>query len=69
MLQPDPAQAMRLAQIITNLHERISEATDRGWLGEVDGLKVSLAGARQKLDQLRRLRTQTLLTIEPHRLT
>ncbi|MGV9308942.1 hypothetical protein ACWDLG_36695 [Nonomuraea sp. NPDC003727] len=38
MLQPDPAQAMRLAEIITNLHDRIREATERGWLGEVEGL-------------------------------
>lgn len=55
-LQPDPGQAMRLAEIITNLHERIREARDRGWLGEVEGLQVSLAGARQKLQQMRKLR-------------
>jgi hypothetical protein len=30
MLQPDPAQATRLAEVITNLHERIREATERG---------------------------------------
>ncbi len=59
MLQPDPAQAMRLAEIITNLHERIREATERGWLGEVEGLQVSLAGARQKLQQMRKIRAQT----------
>ncbi|MEU9891073.1 site-specific integrase [Sphaerisporangium sp. NPDC051011] len=58
MLQPDPAQAMRLAEIINNLHERIREATERGWLGEVEGLQVSLAGARQKLQQMRKIRTQ-----------
>ena len=28
---------------------RIAEAEHQGWLGEVEGLKVSLAGARQKL--------------------
>jgi hypothetical protein len=31
---------------------RIGEAEREGWLGEVDGLKVSLAGAEQKLAQL-----------------
>jgi hypothetical protein len=54
MLQPDPAQAMRLAEIITNLHERVREATDRGWLGDVEGLQVSLAGACQKLGYMRK---------------
>ncbi|WP_430789170.1 tyrosine-type recombinase/integrase [Actinoplanes sp. G11-F43] len=66
MLRPDPAQAMRLAEIITNLHERIREATDRGWLGEVEGLQVSLAGARQKLTQMRKLR-QTTIALGPTR--
>lgn len=56
MLQPDPAQGLRLAEIITNLHERLREARERGWLGEVEGLEVSLAGARQKLQHMRRLR-------------
>lgn len=59
MLRPDPAQAQRLAEIIANLHERIGEATERGWLGEVEGLQVSLEGARQKYQQMRKLRGQT----------
>lgn len=59
-VMPDPAQAMRLAAIITNLHERMREATNRGWLGEVEGLQVSLAGARQKLSQTRKLRQATI---------
>lgn len=59
-LRPDPAQAMRLAEIITNLHKRIREATDRGWLGEVEELQVSLAGARQKLQQMRLIRTRAI---------
>jgi hypothetical protein len=69
MLQPDPAQAQRLAEIIANLHDRIREATERGWLGEVDGLQVSLTGARQKLQQMRsiRLRAITISTGRPSR--
>jgi integrase len=59
MLRPDPAQARRLSQIISNLQDRIDEATRRGWLGEVEGLEVSLAGARQKLEQMRKIRRQT----------
>jgi len=31
---------------------RIAEATREGWLGEVEGLNVSLAAARQKLSQI-----------------
>jgi len=61
MLRPDPGQAVRLAEIIANLHERIREATDRGWIGEVEGLRVSLDGARQKYQQMRRLRGQSTL--------
>ena len=69
MLQPDPAQAQRLAEIIANLHDRIREATERGWLGEVDGLQVSLTGARQRLQQMRsiRMRAITISTGRPPR--
>jgi integrase len=69
MLQPDPAQAQRLTEIIANLHDRIREATERGWLGEVDGLQVSLTGARQKLQQMRsiRMRAITISTGRPPR--
>jgi hypothetical protein len=58
MLHPDPLQEPRLQAIIDNLEDRISEATERGWLGEVDGLQASLAGARQKLEQMRRFLAQ-----------
>jgi hypothetical protein len=49
MLQPDPKQAGRLQEIIANLEARIREAHSQGWLGEVEGLEISLAGAQQKL--------------------
>ena len=57
MLRPDPAQQMRLETIITSLHGRIAEATERGWIGDVDGLTVSLAAAQQKLIQMQRTAT------------
>jgi hypothetical protein len=44
----------RLIAIIANLEDRIAEANERGWLGEVDGLQISLASARQKLEQMRK---------------
>jgi hypothetical protein len=33
---------------------RIAEAETEGWLGEVEGLQVSLVGAEEKLSQLER---------------
>jgi hypothetical protein len=47
--RPDPAQCARLQEIRRNLHDRIAEAEREGWLGEVEGLKVSLAGTDDKL--------------------
>lgn len=40
--------------IIVSLNDRLREANERGWLGEVDGLKVSLNAANQKLAQMRK---------------
>ena len=37
-----------------NLLARIAEAEREGWRGEVEGLKVSLAGAEDKLTQIDR---------------
>ncbi|WP_371930688.1 hypothetical protein [Streptomyces poriferorum] len=52
LLRPDPSQRARLAEIRDNLNARIAEAEREGWLGEVEGLQVSLAGAEDKLAQL-----------------
>ena len=60
MLWPDPGQRPRLADIRGNLIDRIAEAEREGWLGEVEGLKISLAGAEDKLAQIGR-RTRTAL--------
>jgi integrase len=51
---PDPAQRPRIAEIRGNLLARIAEAEREGWLGEIEGLKVSLAGAEDKLAQVDR---------------
>ncbi|MEU5539334.1 hypothetical protein [Streptomyces sp. NPDC020362] len=51
-LRPDRAQRARLANIRDNLIARISEAEREGWLGEVGGLRVSLAGAEEELAQI-----------------
>jgi Phage integrase family len=52
MLKPDPAQQPRLEEIRDNLEARITEAKREGWLGEIEGLQVSLVGAKNKLAQL-----------------
>ena len=52
VLWPDPAQRPRLVEIRHNLKARIAEAEREGWLGEVEGLNVSLTGAEDKLAQV-----------------
>ena len=59
LLRPDPAQRHRLVDICRNLEARIDEAQRENWLGEVDGLQVSLAAARNKLVQLDELATRS----------
>jgi hypothetical protein len=51
---PDPAQRERIVEIRDNLLARIAEAEREGWLGEVEGLQVSLAGAIDKIVQIDR---------------
>ena len=52
LLRPDPAQRPRLIGIRDNLRDRIAEARQQRWLGEADGLQVSLAAATAKLAQM-----------------
>lgn len=52
MLRVDPKQRGRLIEITRNLNDRIAEAHMNGWLGEVQGLEVSLQAARDKLTSL-----------------
>jgi|SRR5579859_444619 len=49
MLWSDPAQRPRIVEIRDNLTARITEAEREGWLGEIEGLKISLVGASDKL--------------------
>ena len=58
MLWPDPAQKHRLTEIRDNFTARIAEAEREGWCGEVEGLRISLAGVEDKLTQIGR-RTAT----------
>lgn len=49
VLRVDPAQLGRLETIAASLTERIAEAEERGWAGEVEQLKISLQAARDKI--------------------
>jgi hypothetical protein len=52
-LTPDPNRRHRLEEIRDNLRQ-IAEAQAEGWLGEVERLQISIAGAEDKLTQLHR---------------
>ena len=52
LLRPDPKQRPRLLEIRDNLRQRIEEAEEQGWLGEAEGLKISLTAAEEKITQL-----------------
>jgi integrase len=52
LLRIDPAQRPRLIIIRDSLTARVAEAREQGWLGELEGLQVSLAAVREKLQAL-----------------
>jgi hypothetical protein len=47
-----PTERSRLVEIRDNLQDRIAEAEREGWLGEAEGLRVSLVAAEEKITQL-----------------
>ncbi|MFJ7135041.1 hypothetical protein [Streptomyces fungicidicus] len=55
VLRPDPEQMPRLEEIHANLLDRLQEAKEQGWLGEVAAIEASLAAAEQKLAAMRDL--------------
>jgi len=48
-------QAPRLQEIRANLLDRLQEAKEHGWLGEVAAIETTLAAAAQKLEAMREL--------------
>jgi hypothetical protein len=60
---PDPVQRGRILKIRDNLEARITEAHREGWLGAVEGLRISLAGAKGKLARIDRRHTPVDLGI------
>ncbi len=53
LLRVDSAQIPRLETIHANLADRLQEAKDQGWLGEVAAIETTLAAAAQKLETMR----------------
>jgi hypothetical protein len=47
LLRVDPAQMPRLEEIHANLGDRLQEAKQRSWLGEVVAIDTTLAAAGQ----------------------
>lgn len=43
-----------MVEILDNLISRIVEAEREDWIGEIEGLQISLAGAEDKLSQIDR---------------
>jgi hypothetical protein len=64
LLRPDPTQRDRLVQIRDNLLARIAEAQTNRWFGEAEGLKVSLAGAHDKLAQMDRITARRAAAVD-----
>jgi hypothetical protein len=61
MLWPDPQQRSRLIEIRDNLIARIGEAEREGWHGEIEGRQIRLTGAQDKLAQVDRRPTTTVV--------
>jgi len=59
LLRVDPAQKPRLEEIRANLSDRLQEARDQGWLGEVAAIETTLAAATQKLTAMRELNARS----------
>ena len=55
MLRPEPSRLPLLRELETNLTERIAEARERVWLGEVVGLQETLVALRDKTQLAERL--------------
>lgn len=56
-LQVDPGQTGRLAEIRTNLENQVTEAQINQWLGDVDQLRITIAHADRKSEQLQQRMT------------
>lgn len=59
MLRIDPKMIIRLTDIEADLEQRRQRAHDEGWLGEVEGIDLTLTFLRSKREETRRLSVRT----------
>ena len=62
-LRIDPSQLHRLVELEQNTSDRVREAEERGWLGEVAGLNESLIQIGRKKDQVLQLQQDEQLSL------
>jgi hypothetical protein len=55
MLRTEPSRLPLLRELEDNLADRIAEAQQRTWLGEVEGLRQTLTALREKKENAERL--------------
>ena len=55
MININPKMLPRLDEIEDDLQDRRNRAAHEGWLGEIEGIDLTLTFLRQKRDQTRRL--------------
>jgi hypothetical protein len=53
----------RLEEIQANLGDRLQEAREQGWLGEVAAIETTLAAATQKLEAMPKLAVRSSTTV------
>jgi hypothetical protein len=56
----------RLEGIHANLVDRLAEAKEQGWLGEVAAIETTMAAAAQKLEAMRAIRNAPVLLGMPN---
>jgi hypothetical protein len=65
LLRVNPHEKLRLAEIRDNTVARIAEASERGWLGDLEQLNLTLAAANGKLAQLEeRVRKAAIVSLD-----
>jgi hypothetical protein len=63
MLRIDPKMLARLDEIETDLLARRARAEAEGWIGEIEGIELTLTFLRGKRDDARRLATRAAVDL------
>jgi hypothetical protein len=69
MLHVDPKMLARLDELETDLLDRRTRAEAERWLGEIEGINLTLSFLRDKRTRARRLTTRTMLGLPATRPT